>query len=212
MKKIKMTLLGMLSVIVAACCVCFPVKAQESNYDAVFDEEELEALTERVEVKSRLFRAREKQNTKGLLKGTGSYPRRKGNILVTSDAYKNLIPTGHAAIVYSSNSVVEALANGVVKGKNNWNTSKRTCWGVTVSWASNSEEAAASDWCYRQIGKPYNYNYLNTSTRSCFYCSQLVWAAFKDMYGVDLNTPAFGNAVHPLELVDSGETTILYQK
>lgn len=31
------------------------------------------------------------------------YPTTKGRILVTGDAYRNLIPTGHAAIVYSQN-------------------------------------------------------------------------------------------------------------
>ena len=32
---------------------------------------------------------------------TGKYPVRKGTILVTSDAYKGLIPTGHAAMVWN---------------------------------------------------------------------------------------------------------------
>ena len=61
------------------------------------------------------------------------YPTTKGRILVTGDAYKNLIPTGHAAIVYSQNRVVEALSNGVVTGKNDWNKSKNTCWGLYVT-------------------------------------------------------------------------------
>ena len=30
---------------------------------------------------------------------SGTYPTRKGTILVTPDAYKNLIPTGHAAFL-----------------------------------------------------------------------------------------------------------------
>ena len=46
------------------------------------------------------------------------------------------------------------------------------------------------------LGKPYNYNYFNVSTRKKFYCSQLVWAAFKDNYGIDLDTSDFGDAVH----------------
>lgn len=44
------------------------------------------------------------------------YPTTKGRILVTGDAYRNLIPTGHAAIVFSWNRDVEALSNGVVTG------------------------------------------------------------------------------------------------
>ena len=54
------------------------------------------------------------------------YPTTKGRILVTGDAYRNLIPTGHAAIVYSQSKVVEAVYNKVVTGKNDWNKSKNT--------------------------------------------------------------------------------------
>lgn len=48
----------------------------------------------------------------------------EGGILVTKDKYKGLIPTGHAAIIYTKNSVIESLSKGVVKGKNDWNTTK----------------------------------------------------------------------------------------
>lgn len=52
-------------------------------------------------------------------KESGCYPTRPGVILVTSDAYKNLIPTGHAAIVYNNKQVIESLSKGVSLGKNN---------------------------------------------------------------------------------------------
>lgn len=48
----------------------------------------------------------------------------KGIILVTTDLYKGVIESGHAAIVYSESKVVEALADGVVLGKNNWAKTK----------------------------------------------------------------------------------------
>ncbi|WP_349820066.1 hypothetical protein [Catenibacterium sp. RTP21428st1_D7_RTP21428_210409] len=54
--------------------------------------------------------------------------------------------------------------------------------------------------------------YYDVNTRSKFYCSQLVWAGFKDKYNVDLNTSQYGAAVHPLELVSSDKTMILYKK
>lgn len=145
-------------------------------------------------------------------RSTGTYPTRKGVILVTDDYYKNLIPTGHAAIVYSKDTVVESVADGVILGKNNWNTSKTTCTAVTVLGTTAAEDAAAADWCYKQIGKKYNLNYLNTKTRDKFYCSQLVWAAFLDNYDIDLNTSKFLNAVHPAELVDSENTRTVYTK
>lgn len=37
----------------------------------------------------------------------------EGGILVTKDKYKGLIPTGHAAIIYTKNSVIESLSKGV---------------------------------------------------------------------------------------------------
>lgn len=142
----------------------------------------------------------------------GIYPTRKGLILVTADAYKDLIPTGHAAIVYNATTVVESLAKGVTTGNNNWNESKKSCYGVTVKGTTITQDEAAANWCYNQISKPYNFIYLNTSTREKFYCSQLIWAAYLDNYGIDLNTDTFWNAVHPLELVSSDKTKLVYEK
>ncbi|MDO4783872.1 MAG: YiiX/YebB-like N1pC/P60 family cysteine hydrolase [Propionibacteriaceae bacterium] len=145
------------------------------------------------------------------LAGFGSYPRRPGVILVTPDKYKKIIPTGHAAIIWSKKSVVEALAEGVVKRPNNWNNGDRNqVYGVTVRGTTAAQDNAASNWAYAQIGKPYNY--YNTSTRSKFYCSQLVWAAFKDLYNIDLDTWRFGRAIHPMELVWTDRTHVIYRK
>ncbi|MBE6015247.1 MAG: hypothetical protein E7241_07760 [Lachnospiraceae bacterium] len=151
-------------------------------------------------------------NSRKALKSTGSYPKQKGVILITGDAYKGLIPTGHAAIVWTPSLVVESLANGVTTGPNNWDVSKDTCEAVTVRGTTYLQDSEAANWCYRQIGKPYNYDYFNVNTRSKFYCSQLVWASFKDNYGIDLNTSLFGNAVHPVELEYSSNTSIIYEK
>ena len=141
----------------------------------------------------------------------GTYPTRKGLILVTSDWYRGLIPTGHAAIVYNQNNVIEATASGVVIGRNNWTNTKRTVWGVKVKGTSVSQEAQAANWAYRQRGKRYNYNYYNPWSRDKFYCSQLVWAAYYDNFKINMNTAAFGVAVHPMELVNTSKTqTVFY--
>lgn len=152
---------------------------------------------------------------------TGTYPTRKGVILVTADKYKGIIPLGHAAIIYSASYVVESVAEGVVLGRNNWNTTRETCYGVTVSGTTASQDAQAADYCYRQLNKPYNYNYFNMGTRQSFYCSHLVWASFKDLFGIDLNTSfadirlgsiVIATAIHPLELVDTSLTYTIYVK
>lgn len=142
----------------------------------------------------------------------GSYPTRKGVILVTPDKYKNLIPTGHAAIIYTSTSVVESLSDGVVIGRNNWNTTKSQTYGVTVGSTTAAQDEAAANYCYQQRGIQYNYDYYNINTRTAFYCSQLVWAAFKDKYGIDLNTNDYGTAIHPMELVNTSKTSLVYRK
>ena len=185
--------------------------------EEVFDEEQVERLLRQVDrqvVRPDKF----DRSNKDVMGGSsshspmGTYPTRKGVILVTGDYYKGIIPTGHAAIIYSSTRVVESLQNGVVTGDNNWNTVRDTCYGVTVKGTTTSQDASAANWCYNQIGKPYNWNYFDTKTRKKFYCSHLVWAAFKDNYGIDLDTSSFLGAIHPLELVSSNNTTKIYEK
>ncbi len=145
-------------------------------------------------------------------RGMGTYPRRKGVILVTGDAFIGLIPTGHAAIIYTNGYVVEALWDGVTVGLNNWDEKKHTCYGVTVKETTTTQDKIAANWCMNQRGKGYNLRFYNTGTRSRFYCSQLIWAAFKDNFGIDLNTGHFGAAIHPIELVWTNKTRKIYEK
>lgn len=140
----------------------------------------------------------------------GPYPTRRGVIMVTPDKYKNLIPTGHAAIVWDKNYVIESVSKGVVKGKNNWKSTKSKIYGVTVKSTTTAQDRTAALWCKKQIGKKYNFNYLDVKTRKRFYCSQLVWASYKDNLNIDLNTSSYGVAVHPMELVYSNKTVTQY--
>ncbi|MDD4113057.1 MAG: YiiX/YebB-like N1pC/P60 family cysteine hydrolase [Herbinix sp.] len=154
-------------------------------------------------------------------KSSGTYPTRKGVILVTGDKYKGIIPLGHAAIIYSAAYVVESVSEGVVVGRNNWNTTRETCYGVTVNGTTASQDAQAANYCYQQLNKPYNFNYYDMGTRGKFYCSHLVWSSFKDLFGIDMNTSAYdirigsiviATAIHPLEIVDTNKTYTIYVK
>ncbi|PKK40190.1 hypothetical protein ABB02_00549 [Clostridiaceae bacterium JG1575] len=185
----------------------------------VFRKEEVEELIEQVERKKLMPDKTDFTASEGILRASfGQYPTRKGVILVTKDKYKGLIPTGHTAIIYGRNVVVESSSQGVTTGDNDWYSTKTTCYGATVKNTTVTQDSNAADWCYAQISKPYNLNYYNMSTRAKFYCSQLVWAAFLDNYNIDLNTPAFANAamlsnpVHPIELVWTDETNLIYEK
>ncbi|MBK1812111.1 hypothetical protein JHL18_15925 [Clostridium sp. YIM B02505] len=150
---------------------------------------------------------------------SGTYPTRKGVILVTDDKYSGIIPLGHGAIVYSASEVVEALNTGVVIGKNNWDTTRNACAAGTVTSTTVDQDAAAAEWCKSKVGTPYNYDYYNMSTRSKFYCSQLVWASFKDNYGIDLNTSSYdisvfgltASAIHPTELLTNDNVAVTYR-
>jgi len=189
--------------------VSYLQKENRKGYD--FDDEKVDELQEDAEAEP--IRSDKTNSSISIMRSSsGTYPTRSGVILVTADKYKGLIPTGHAAIIWSSKTVVESLSNGVTTGKNDWNTTKSTCYGVAVSGTTAVQDSAAANWAYKQIGKPYNWNYLDKWTRSKFYCSQLIYAAYKDLYNIDLDTSAFGSAIHPLELVSSSKTYTIYQK
>lgn len=143
--------------------------------------------------------------------GSGQYPTRKGTILVTKDTvYKVASMVGHAAIVYSKTKVIEGTIGGVKKGNNNWKK-KKSCWAGTVRKTTAKQDAAAVNWCSRQIGKPYNYNFFNIQRRDKFYCSQLIYAAFLDKCKVNLNYR--GGIVYPADLLrDPSKTILIYKK
>jgi hypothetical protein len=63
--------------------------------------------------------------------------------------------------------------------------------------------------CQARARKPYNINFLNSSTDDAFYCSQLAYKAYL-RHGIDLNTgksvgalPGTGSIVFPQEVWES---------
>lgn len=145
----------------------------------------------------------------------GNYPSAKGSILVTPDKMKNILPLGHTAIVDSKNYVYEATSKGVVRGLNNWNKSKKITFGLKVNNTSDSDIKKVMSYVKKQVNKKYNYNFMNTKTRKKFYCSHLIFSAFYDVLNINLDTNLFGNAakggaIHPLELVLSKNTKVIY--
>lgn len=140
----------------------------------------------------------------------GTYPTRYGVILVTTDNTTFGINHGHAGIIWTSTTTVESLSNGVTRMPNTWNNYYNTVYGVTCSSTTASQDNDASNWCNAQVGKPYNYVFTDTSTRSRFYCSHLVWAAFKDKFGVNLDDD--GGIIWPVDLVNTKNTYIIYTK
>jgi hypothetical protein len=150
--------------------------------------------------------------------GVGVYPTTKGKILVTADWFKSLLPTGHAALVINQSSAYTALSNGVTVEPNDWYNPDRhqTAFGLDVTKTNATQEAKATDWCAQHVGKPYNYIFVLPSRTDAYYCSSLIWQAYQKTCNVNLNTSAWSllglNIVHPMEFVDSSQTTLLYRQ
>ncbi|MDL2211394.1 hypothetical protein LJB88_00790 [Erysipelotrichaceae bacterium OttesenSCG-928-M19] len=144
------------------------------------------------------------------------YPKKKGTILVTPDKYKRILPIGHAAIVIDKNYVYEATSKGIIRGMNNWHYTKKRVFGLRVKKLSDKAHNKTVDSLRKHLGKKYNFNFLNTKRRDRFYCSHLIFSAFYDRYKINLDTKLFGlagkknGAIHPLELVLSKNTKIVY--
>jgi uncharacterized protein YycO len=147
------------------------------------------------------------------LSAGGIYPIRKGAILVTSDSNILGVHMGHAGMVYDSKTTVEAKPGGVFTFPNTWNTQYTHVQGVSVRSTSVAQDVAAANYCYHQYGKAYNPYFYNTTTRDTFYCSQLVWAAYKDLYSlnIDPNT-SVPSCIVPVDLPTEPTNSISYVK
>lgn len=114
-------------------------------------------------------------------------------------------PVDHTALyIGPGGRCVEALTKGVIEfvmPGNKWDAkhvaAKRLYYDTLVGVAyplqglglSPQEETrirtSVADYCLAQVGKPYNVNFLNTVTDKAFYCSQLIYLAYRE-FGIDL--------------------------
>lgn len=152
-------------------------------------------------------------------KSLGSY----GDILVTysfSSFGINVAAVGHAAIVHTtSNYTIESFpegdghANGVRRYANDWGDRARV-YGVRVKNATLTDYRNAANYAISQanLKKHYNWNFFNKGTTDTFYCSQLVWRAWKNQ-GFEVDRMNLGNwePVSPAELIGGSGTYVFYQ-
>lgn len=144
----------------------------------------------------------------------GTYPTRDGVMLVTADSSSLGYHYGHAGIIWTASTTVESMPdNGVQYFDNDWDSRYSTVEGITCSETTADQDNEASNWCARQVGKPYNWNFFYTSTRNSFYCSQLVWASFHDLYGIDIDqNSSVPGAIVPVDLPNQSNIWIIYEK
>jgi hypothetical protein len=137
---------------------------------------------------------------------------RNGDIVVVLDPWSL---TGHAGLFdgryytgIKSYAVISANVspkNGVQREQCLKYRASEWAWGLWVP--SEADHAtAARDFAYRQMGKPYSITSLKTDLRS-FYCSKLVWAAWRYTSGLDLDADG-GIWVWPVDLINSPRTRV----
>lgn len=136
-----------------------------------------------------------------------------GDILVSYNASSwgiNFGYPGHAGIVSNTNGyTIESYpSDGVQYHTNDWG-SRNNVYAMSVKGASSSNYVGAAGYAYTKLGKPYNWNFVNPWSEDSFYCSQLVWKAWKTQ-GIDVDYVTIDPIVTPMEIAKSGNTTIYY--
>ncbi|MDR6226168.1 YiiX/YebB-like N1pC/P60 family cysteine hydrolase [Desmospora profundinema] len=139
-----------------------------------------------------------------------------GAVLATTDTQASKIGglVGHAGIIHPDTvkSTVESYPDkGVHKRKNNW--TKRGYSNVRKMYVKKENKDThkkAAKFAKKQIGKPYNKTFNKKNRTDKYYCSQLVWKAWKKQ-GKDLDNDG-GPTVWPVDLVKSEYTKNYYKK
>ncbi|WP_374723721.1 YiiX/YebB-like N1pC/P60 family cysteine hydrolase [Calidifontibacillus erzurumensis] len=117
---------------------------------------------------------------------------------------------GHAGIVSNtSGKTVESFPeDGVQYHTNDWG-SRENVYAMYVKGATTTKYKGAATYAANQIGKDYNWNFVNPWTEDSFYCSQLVWKAWKSQ-GIDVDYITIDPIVTPMEIAKSKNTIIYY--
>ena len=89
----------------------------------------------------------------------------------------------HVGIYAGGGKVIEATTHGVVETNLAWFLfGKDYCAVSRPNFLNDDQKWLAVDFCKRQVGKPYDFSF-NTSDIDKFYCSEIVFHAFKFVLG-----------------------------
>lgn len=142
-------------------------------------------------------------------------------VLVTLDQKTAGFNHGHAAIIISADYNVEAFSSGVnyyYIGPWKWPTYAGAYNTVKAEWVALNDGGYPAqnfrDWAVgnakSHVGKPYNTNFFDQYNTSKFYCSSLVWRAWKDS-GIDIDG-GWDSAVSPWDLHQDANTKEYYSR
>lgn len=146
---------------------------------------------------------------------TGVWDWRDGLICITESNVTGAFNNGHAGIMgvapdyYMTYEANPGSGVAAQNGNDPVRFNNKNVWQAGVTSTTVAQDAAAAQWARNQIGKPYGFP-AALSNRSKFCCSHLVYAAYKDVTDVDLDTNSFPGFIHPFELFSSPETTVTY--
>lgn len=141
----------------------------------------------------------------------GSWSWRAGVICI-NDSKTSGFEHGHAGMIAPDNyrySIVEAVPEGVRIRPGQWQDGK--VWQVSVKGTTGAQDNAVAQWAATKEGNPYHANFVDTSPRDRFYCSHLVWAAYKDVTGTDIGEGRWLSIIFPYELMNTNDTTLIYR-
>ena len=149
---------------------------------------------------------------------TGTWTWRDGVICVT-DSYASVdwFNNGHAGIVAAApyyRATIEANPNvGVQVRYGDWASRfpNKNVWQAGVHATTVQQDHDAAVWAATQLGKPYKFP-TTLGNRDAYYCSHLVYAAYKDTSGVNLDTIKWPGFIHPFELLDTSNVSIVYRR
>ncbi|MEX2724017.1 MAG: YiiX/YebB-like N1pC/P60 family cysteine hydrolase [Candidatus Freyarchaeota archaeon] len=124
----------------------------------------------------------------------------------------------HAAMYIGNGKMIEAWKNGVrvVDISMIHNANDAAIYRVSTS---SSIKQQAVNWALTKVGLPYDYIWLTyiggkQVNGNSYYCSELVWAAYKAVGGPDIDQNpgwswTYGYNVAPQELADDGDTYLV---
>ncbi len=129
-----------------------------------------------------------------------------GDILLAEDS--SPVPM-HAGIVYDSTQVIEAQAEGVVlENLSKWYNAYDSFWVKRIKNSSYAMTLAARNYAYSKLGYPYNYNFFDYKNTSRFYCTSLVYRAWRSGAGINLDSTL---SIPPLTVGDISSDSDTYE-
>ena len=145
-----------------------------------------------------------------------------GDVLITQDSSSvSWIPfIGHAGMIKDKQygeTVESNPERGVFFGTydDQW-AGKHSLCIMECTEVNDHDRLRALEWAVAQEGKPYNYNFFDRYREDCFYCSQLVWFAYRHGGNTDLCDgdvwPVIYNCVSPAVLYRSQYLTAVYER